>query len=171
MKKIQLFTVIVFGLMVFPLAITALASGSWYNPSDDPFDCSRCHEKIVEEFQSNTGAHNNFTCGGCHLKSDSSYPLTPTFNLTWLRLDVDEPHAAISTKCVDCHSEPAKRLENDSEAHRRFYNESLTLPVSPSSTCIACHTHANVNVTWQRITSINFEINISKDITNITIIS
>ena len=79
---------------------------------------------------------------------------------------MDEPHAAISTKCVDCHSEPAKRLENDSEAHRRFYNESLTLPVSPSSTCISCHTHAKVNVTWQQMTHLNIIVNMS----NITVI-
>jgi hypothetical protein len=170
MKKFKLLTVIIFGIIVFPLVISALASSSWYTPSDNPYDCSRCHEKIVEEFQSNTGAHNNFSCNDCHLKSDSSYTLTPTFNLTWLKLEVDEPHAAISTKCVDCHSEAAKRLENNSEAHLRFYNESLNLPVSPSSTCIACHTHAKVNVSWQQITYINFEINVSEGITNVKII-
>lgn len=165
MNKLQLLSVIIFGTVVFPLVFLTFASGSWYHPSNDPYDCRKCHEKIYEEFQNNIGAHRNFTCGHCHLNSGISYSLPASFNLTWLKLDVDEPHAAISTKCVDCHSEPAKRLENDSEAHCRFYLESLNLSVSPSSTCIACHTHAEVNVTWQPSKYLNINVNT----TNITV--
>ena len=159
MNRFQLITVIIFGVIIFPLAFMTFASGSWYHPSDDPSDCRKCHEKIYDEFQYNIGAHQNFTCGDCHMNSDVDYSLPPLFNLTWLKLEPDEPHAAICTKCVDCHSEPAKRLGNESEAHCRFYLNSLNLSVSPSSTCIACHTHAQVNLTWEKLKYINITVN------------
>jgi hypothetical protein len=165
MNRFQLITVIIFGAIIFPLAFMTFASGSWYHPSNDPLDCRKCHEKIYEEFVSNVGAHKNFTCNDCHLNSENTYSLPISFNLTWLESDVDEPHAAVSTRCVDCHSEPTKRLENNSEAHSRFYLESLNLSVSPSSTCIACHTHADVNLTWQQPTHLNIVVNKS----NITV--
>ena len=161
MKRFQLITVLIFGTVIFPLAFITFASGSWYHPSDDPSDCRKCHEKIYDEFQNNIGAHQNFTCGGCHVNSDINYNLPLSFNLTWLKLEPDEPHAAISTKCVDCHIEPAQRLGNESEAHCRFYLNSLNLSVSPSSTCIACHTHAQVNLTWEKFKYLNITVNMN----------
>ena len=158
MNKLQLLAIIIFGTVIFPLIFLTFASGSWYNPSDDPSDCRKCHAKICDEFQSNVGAHYNFTCGQCHLSSGLDYGLPASFNLTWLKLEADEPHVAISTRCVDCHSEPAQRLRNGSEAHCRFYSESLNLSVTSSSTCIACHNHVSTSIMWTRNEYVSYDV-------------
>lgn len=109
----------------------------------DPSNCRKCHARIYEEFTT-TGAHTNLACGNCHQNSDLNYSVPISFNLTWLNIPADTPHSAISVTCADCHPEVLDELRSESEVHRRFYEKSIALQISPNAACIACHTHTNV---------------------------
>jgi len=142
---------------VASLSFTFATIGFGFGHTNDPSNCRECHARVYEEFTT-TGAHANLTCGNCHQNSDLDYSIPISFNLSWLHAPADTPHSAISVKCVDCHPDVLDELQNESEVHRRFYINSRKLAISSNAACIACHTHADVDLRRMRRAYVSYTV-------------
>lgn len=74
-------------------------------------------------------------------------------------------HAATVVPCEYCHYPEAKAFDND--PHYEFVKQAETDTQMPNGTeaCVACHTHARVeiNFTWMKYMTFGFETNVSAD--------
>ena len=156
MKLRMRFLYLTVGMASLSLVFATVGFGSWDHC--DPSNCRKCHVRIYEEFTT-TRAHASLTCGSCHQNSDLNYSVPISFDLSWLNMPADTPHSAVSIACIDCHPHVLDELQGGLEVHRRFYNNSRKLAISPNAACVACHTHTDVDFKRMRNAYVSYDVN------------
>ena len=171
--------VIAIGLFAMPSTLSLFAGQhTFYNGSE--VNCQKCHDDIYSEISTGSSAHTSLTqCQGCH-KTGTLTNLVP-YNGTGGNITIvtnvtgtQTAHAAVTMECVACHQGVPAELEGADAAHTAFYyNSSYTTNSSAGLTsvnqtvvklkganaaCIGCHTHAVMNITWQRTTGYNITV-------------
>lgn len=157
MKSIGLVLIatIAIGLFAMP-ATMAYFTGQHQFVDGISVECSKCHGDIGTELL-NGEAHSNLDCQACHLTTDMSV-LGDNPNLD------KEGHASIAVECMDCHNAGPSTstgfpqagpdgdhdITNSSAAHNNWYLAALNSDINygANEVCIACHTHAGINITW-----------------------
>ena len=151
--------VLAIGLVVLPQTV-ALFEGQhvWYE--DESLDCIKCHYDIAEELTSKENAHFegldlsnrtavNNACKTCHQVSfggNDSAKESTQFK--------EGKHAAEIVPCERCHNKDWFGVDVyytfTHDAHRAFVQAALNQSMLPNATeaCVACHTHADINITF-----------------------
>lgn len=182
-SKILLLSIAVISVGLFAMPSTlSLFSGqhSFINGSD--VLCTKCHQDVYTELSTTSvsTAHRTTAlkdCQGCHTTGTiNNVPKGDNTNISFsTNINTSSAHSAITLECVSCHQAVATNLTNSAEAHSKFYlNSSYTVNSSAflatanqtsvalkgaNTACIGCHTHAVVNVTWQRSVGYNIVAN------------
>jgi len=148
--------VLAIGLFVMPSVVSIIAGQHAFIETEDTM-CVKCHPAEADELASSTYHHNiggtlpsawgntaNDACKNCHDKEH-----TP---------EGEEGHAAVTLPCTFCHSTIIGELGSEHEAHTEFAEAATngTLHEEANEACIACHTHAGVNITWFRAEGMAF---------------
>jgi len=166
--------VLAVGLFVLPSALSLFANQHTFDEGAVArTKCSKCHTLEADEIIGGTAHRSTFfgttpdeACLECHQYGH------PTGQGT-------DYHAAISVECQVCHpitisgdGRGTMGLDSPIEAHRDFYyaalGENSTLQQGANEACIGCHTHVNVNITWERATMLAFTAGHTIDGWNVT---
>lgn len=147
------------GLLALPQTLAMFAGQhDWYNKDELP--CYKCHQAEYSEI-TKSEEHTGKACLDCHQYSG------------WKDTGA---HAAVAVECLVCHGSGTAELDdvdieinNASEAHKPFYLQSLNETASGWQTlsganeaCVMCHTHAGVDITFERRQGMKFNASINE---------
>jgi len=140
--------VLAVGLFVLPSALSLFANQHTF-VAGTSVNCDKCH--TTERHELSVGeVHKGYQCSACHgvIPGDPSHT------------DV------VTIECLGCHetSAPGPKFSVATdfnvagEVHKAFYDAAVTddLLVGADEACIACHTMADVNITWKKATAMAF---------------
>ncbi len=149
------------GLLALPQTLAMFAGQhNWYDENALP--CYKCHQAEYSEIATTIDTpHYEKDCLDCHQYSG------------WA---ASGAHAAVSVECLVCHGFGSGELHdvdveinNASEAHRPFYLQSINTTASGWQTlsganeaCVMCHTHAGVDITFERREGMKFNASINE---------
>jgi hypothetical protein len=116
------------GLQTFPGTTAPGAHEFWDKDAAEAEFCTQCHETIAAELSATAtaGTHPVTACLGCHASAASG-------------------HSALPTLCVTCHGTQGTELLTD--AHVELLADMGEDETTASSTCKACHTKQEINIT------------------------
>jgi len=154
MKSIGLVLIatIAIGLFAMP-ATMAYFTGQHQFVDPISVECTKCHGDIQTEL-SGGNVHEYMMCQVCHVTTAMS-AMGNNPNTT------KAGHASVAVECMDCHNSATGRfpqagplgdhdITSESAAHNNWYLSALNSDVNygANEVCIACHTHANIEITW-----------------------
>lgn len=154
--------VLAIGVLVLPSTMTLFAGQhTWYYKEALP--CEKCHADVAEEFSSAANYHPPGAtypiweaCVLCH-QVEPLYPGDVNYN--------EGKHAATIVPCDYCHWPEANAFTND--PHLPFVQTAENDNLMPNGTeaCVACHTHAQLDISfeWMKYMTFEFQVNASAD--------
>lgn len=166
-----LVAIVAIGIIVLPETLAMFAGQhNMYDTiaTGNQVPCQKCHADIASELNqpgSVNAVHNAQGCEGCHV--------TVAPGKEGLTKGVDF-HASALPLCLDCHDgsvgKDARTINASGEAHKNFYNSASNFTVlkGGNEACIACHSHIQVNITWQKYTTMNLVEDQDKNVINVT---
>ncbi len=168
--KGQLLVVMLFSAVLLSvLAVVSLyisGSHTWFfdYDSDTSYKCPDCHTGIEAEILSMPGGsphralYVNNNCSVCHLN----------MTIGWVPIG---NHSGFIPQCQGCHPDTEPERDGDSEkgtqnlsalteAHRLMYENAPDTDIDPGTNgaCLACHSRANLTVSFNRTKWYNFTI-------------
>lgn len=151
--------------------------------------CGKCHADVATQMTGINTPHSDMSCANCHtinMVENGAHAATLPLcinchngNMT-PNGQIKAHELGIMTNCVKCHDGQSTQMQtglniqteitNPSEAHRGFITDANnnTMMQGSNEACIGCHTAVNVNITWNKPTTMKITVN-SNGVSNFSI--